>query len=329
MLLAACSSNAPTETAEEQPEPEPTPTPDPTCPLTGAEPGKVDLTRPAVAVKVENSPQARPQAGLEEADIVFEEVVEGGITRFMAIYHCGNTDKVGPVRSARFDDAKIAKPFTRLLAFSGSNDIVDEELKDQGIVLVDEISSGPALYRIPPGVLDVHNLFGNVGDLRNLPAAEEVEPPSFALTFGDVQPEAKDAKKVKLNFTNSITIEYKWADGAWQRFEDGEPFLAASGGQIAVPNVLVQEVEVNNSESIFDIAGNPSPDIKMEGSGRAWLFRDGKVIEGTWTAAKPKKDQPPLFIATSGEPMVFAEGTTWFELVPSDKGNVKGKIKFK
>src|SRR5687768_5109698 len=80
-----------------------TPEPPPICPLTGEDPEE-ELPRPAVAVKIENSPQSRPQAGLLEADVVFEEIVEGGVTRFAAIYHCGSSKKVGPVRSARFDD---------------------------------------------------------------------------------------------------------------------------------------------------------------------------------------------------------------------------------
>src|SRR5918994_7333194 len=95
--LAACSGEGEIETG---PQAESTPEPPPVCLLTGEDP-EADLPRPAVAVKIENSPQSRPQAGLGEADVVFEEVVEGGVTRFAAIYHCGSTKKVGPVRSAR------------------------------------------------------------------------------------------------------------------------------------------------------------------------------------------------------------------------------------
>ncbi|HEV3471905.1 MAG TPA: DUF3048 domain-containing protein, partial [Actinomycetota bacterium] len=121
LLFGACSDDDPSPPAA-APSPTEVPTATkPRCPLTGKEPRRgIDLDRPAVAVKIENSPQARPQHGLENADLVFEEIVEGGITRFMAIYHCGSSKDAGPVRSARFDDPKLARPFTRVLAFSGS-----------------------------------------------------------------------------------------------------------------------------------------------------------------------------------------------------------------
>ena len=122
VVAGACSGDD--EGTEAAPQSDPSPTPLTTCPLTGEDPGRrVDLTRPAVAIKVENSPQARPQSGLEDADVVFEEIVEGGITRFLVLFHCHDSKQVGPVRSARFDDPKIAKVFTRAIAFSGANAI--------------------------------------------------------------------------------------------------------------------------------------------------------------------------------------------------------------
>lgn len=326
LMFVACSSGGEEEPKQRTAEESPTPTPDPTCPLTGAEPGGVDLTRPAVAVKIENSPQARPQSGLQEADIVFEEIVEGGITRFMAIYHCGDSERAGPVRSARFDDPKIASPYTKFLAFSGANDIVLKELDKKEMFQVDEDTPGGALFRDPPGVLEVHNLFADTTVLRELDGVDELEGPSHPIRFGDVPQGATDAKKLKLNFTSSITIEYRWKGDAWERWEDGTEFLTSDGEQIAPANVLIQEVRVDNSTSIFDVAGNPSPDIDLASEGRAFLFRDGKVIEGTWTA---DKDGIPEFVTIGGDPFVFAKGTTWIELVPSTEGSVKGRFKFK
>ncbi len=327
LMFVACSSGGEEpKPQEEVAESSPTPTPDPTCPLTGAEPGSIDLERAAVAVKIENSPQARPQSGLQEADVVFEEIVEGGITRFMAIYHCGDSERAGPVRSARFDDPKIASPYTKFLAFSGANDIVLEELDKREMFQVDEDTPGGALFRDPPGVLEVHNLFADTTILRDVEGADELEGPAHPIRFGDVPEGAADAKRVKLNFTSSITIEYRWKGDAWKRWEDDEPFVTIEGDQIAPANVLIQEVRVDNSESIFDVAGNPSPDIDLASQGRAFLFRDGKVIEGAWTA---DKDGIPEFVTIDGDPFVFATGTTWIELVPSAEGNVKGKFKFK
>jgi hypothetical protein len=327
LVLGACSGGEEGPPAA-APEGSPTPTPDATCPLTGEDPSKgVDLARPAVAIKVENSPQARPQTGLEEADVVFEEIVEGGITRFLVIFHCHDSMQVGPVRSARFDDPKIAKPFTRLLAFSGANAIVLRELAEQKMVTVEENTSSGALFRDPPGTIDIHNLFGDTTKLRKLDKAKRVDGAAGGFfEFGPLSSGAKKARSVSVNFTSSNTIQYRWKKGAWRRYEAGAPFTTTGGGQIAVPNVLIQEVRVEHSGKIVDSAGNPSPDIDLLSGGRAFLFRDGRVIKGTWKSKK--KGTVTVFETKKGEPFVFDEGATWVELVPSRKGQVKGSISF-
>ncbi|CAN5704846.1 DUF3048 domain-containing protein [soil metagenome] len=301
----------------------------PICPLTGEDPPKgIDLARPAVALKIENSPDSRPQTGLDQADIVYEEIVEGGVTRFMALYHCHDVAEGGPVRSARFDDPKIAKPFTRILAFSGANQIVLNELRKQKLITLDEQNASGPLFRVPPGSTDVHSVFGNTVRLRRLGANKKgkIGPPeSSYLEFGDIPDRAKKAKSVALNFNPSNEIAWRWKNDKWVRFEAGVPFKSSGGGQIATPNLLVQEVDVNNSTTITDVAGNPSPDIELNGKGRAFLFRDGQVIKGTW---KANKEGVPSFETNGGEPFTFEVGSTWIELLPSKKGNVKGSISF-
>ena len=324
VLGAACSD----DNAPSQPRAVATPTaaPNPTCPLTGERPPRrVDVTRPAVAVKIENSPQARPQHGLEDADLVFEEIVEGGITRFMAIYHCGASNDAGPVRSARFDDPKIARPFTRVIAYSGSNALVDRELEKRNMITLNEINQRGAFFRVPPGALLVHNLFVRTEVLRNDRRVPRADPPSDEVfVFGPVPDGARRARFIALHFDDMIEISYRWRRDAWYRFEDGA-FLTNDGAQIAVPNVLVQQVEVNNSSRLVDSAGNPSPKIDLKNGGKALLFRDGRVLRGTWTA----KNGRFVYETTDGNPFVFSEGPIWVELVPSKKGAVKGSLRFR
>jgi hypothetical protein len=290
-------------------------------------PKGMDDTAPAVAVKVENDPAARPQSGLEKADVVYEEVVEGGITRFMAIFHCGEAGKVGPIRSARFDDPKIALPFTNTLAYSGANSIVQKELKKRRIMSVTEGMKENPLFRSPLGSASVHSVFTDTAILREYVPATAEPPASDVFARGDIPRDAKKARRVTLNFDDENTIEYVYKKGHWYRYEGGSSFMAASGEQIAIPNLLVQEVRVDNSKKIVDIEGNPSPDIRLEGKGRALLFRNGKVVTGEWGISK--EGRPPVFKAKSGRPMTFAPGPVWVELVPSRKGNVKGRIAFK
>ena len=281
-----------------------------------------------MAIKVENDPAAWPQSGLDKADVVFEEIVEGGITRFMAIYHCSESERVGPVRSARFDDPKIALPFTRVLAFSGSNSIVGRELKERDMRTLVEGMKGTAFFRIPPGSASVHSVFADTEKLRDF-APKNTKPPTRGVfSIGDVPPGARKAKSLEITFSRGEgTIEYRWKKDGWERWEAGRPFLAKGSGPISVPNVLVQEVRVDNSKKIVDIEGNPSPDIKLVGTGRAVLFRDGRAIEGEWAIEKETK--PPVFTTKDGEPFEFADGPVWVALVPSKKGNVKGQFSFK
>jgi Protein of unknown function (DUF3048) N-terminal domain/Protein of unknown function (DUF3048) C-terminal domain len=300
-----------------------------TCPLTGAKPkSDVELDRPAVAIKIEDDPAARPQSGLEDADLVFEERVEGGITRFLVLYHCADSSHAGPVRSGRFDDPKLAGPFTRLLAASGSNSIVEREMKKRGMIYKDEDST-TALFRDPPGSGEIHSLFANTKKLRKIAARKKLKPPTYdVFKFGALEGNHKKVKKVTINFTDNNLIEYQWSSRGWKRFEAGQPFMAAAGDQIAVSNLVIQQVRVDNSAHLVDVAGNPSPEITLaNSSGRLLLFRDGAVVRGTWKLGDP--GEPPVYETAAGDPMTFDTGPIWIELVPSSKGDVKGKFSFK
>lgn len=328
ILIVGCNRDPATDASGPQERQISPPEPPLLCPMTGEKPRGVDLERPAVAVKIENSPLARPQSGLDKADIVYEETVEGGITRFMAIYHCGETTKAGPVRSARFDDPKIALPFTNVLAYSGANGIVEKELARSKLIRLTELNAAGFLYREPPGSTDIHTLFADVTRLRK--AAKKRREPQIASSnffkFDRLPKDAVPARSAWLNFNPSIIVEWRWRDHAWRRFEDGTPFIAASGKQIAVPNVLIQEVKVDNSATIVDVSGNPSPNIDLEGSGRAFLLRDGKILKGTWRTRN--HGRATYFETRRGDPFTFDLGQTWIELVPSKKGAVKGAIAF-
>jgi hypothetical protein len=301
-----------------------------TCPLTGEAPKDESvLDRPAVAVKIENAAVAYPLSGLEKADIVFEEAVEGGITRFMAIYHCRNTSKAGPVRSARLIDPAIMTPTTRLLAFSGANNPVLEALGDADVVTLTESDVGQAMRRIPrAGVTSEHTLYANTAKLRKLGTKRfDDPPPGDSYDFGEPAGRARRARRVTIDFSGATQIVYDFEDGRWLRSQAGEPFMSSSGTQIAADNVLVEEHKVVFSKTIVDVAGNPSIEIAdPTGSGRAVLFRDGRAVAGRWI--RESIEASVRFETRSGDPMVLKPGTTWVELVPSDRGEVKGSFSY-
>jgi hypothetical protein len=328
-FLVACSTDDTEPVSQAAPKEQAEPAEPAVCPLTGEKPPRgVNVDRAAVAVKIENSREARPQSGLEDADLVYEEIVEGGITRFMAFYHCGDSDRVGPVRSARFDDPKIARPITRVLGFSGANGIVERELDRKKMVALNELNtSNNAFFRVPPGNLDIHSLFVDVSKLRSAAPKGKLDSPREPFRFGALPPGAKRARAAVVHFNASNEIAYRYRGGSWRRWEAGEPFRTRSGRQISVSNVLIQQVEVNNSKTIVDPAGNPSPDIALKGRGKAWLLRDGRVVAGRWKIAED--GHLAVFTTKRGDPFTLAVGPTWVELVPSPKGDVKGSVAIK
>jgi hypothetical protein len=301
-----------------------------TCPLTGIEPKREELIdRPAVAVKVENAPIAYPLSGLEDAEVVYEELVEGGSTRFLSIYHCTDSAKVGPVRSARAVDPAIISPITHILAYSGQNDIVLAALEDAGIVRLDEDSANGGLVRIPrEGLTLEHTLYADTPVLRRLGNKEfDESPPEDLFAFGDLEGKTRPATSVEITFSGASIVRYEWDGDRWLRYQGDTAFMTEGGDQVAVDNVLIQEHDVNLSDTIFDSVGNPSTEIGNEtGSGRAVLFRDGRAIVGTWS--RESIDDPVVFETKAGDDMVFAEGSIWVHLVPSKAGEVQGSFDY-
>ena len=180
---------------------------------------------------------------------------------------------------------------------------------------------------MPRDSLSVHSVFANTTKLRAA-AGRKAEPPPVGLLPRGERPEGGErVRRVKLWFTPGNVIKYKWRRGGWRRYEGGSRFEAKSGEQIAPPNLVVQEVRVDDSKEIVDTSGNPSPDIKLKGSGEAVLFRNGRAFPGRWTIEET--GEAPVYETTEGEEFRFDEGPVWVELVPSRKGDVKGRFSFR
>ena len=300
---------------------------EPECPLSGEEPkNDAALARPAVAVKIENNPSAYPLSGLDEAEIVYEEQVEGGLTRFLAIYHCTDSQLAGPVRSSREVDPPILSPYTRILAAAGGNPGVRENLEEFDVILIDENGAGDAMERASrPGISFEHTLYGDTKELRKLGQKKFEDAPTDDLfEFGDALDGGKKTKSIDLNFGNSI-IGFEWKDGAWYRSDDGSPLIMENGDQLGFDNVIIEEHTVNLSTEFADVIGTPSPVIEdVTGQGRAFLFRDGKMFAGVWI--RESLADPVRFETKSGDAFVLAPGNTMIELLPDDKGEVKGSF---
>jgi hypothetical protein len=292
--------------------------PPPVCPLTGMAAPKGGVPqRTALAIKVENTDDAYPLAGLEGADLIYEEVVEGGITRFIAIYHCGGASRVGPVRSARTTDPKILLQMAPhpVLGYSGAALKVETIVNDAGVIGLTE-GSDPAAFSRDDARYAPHDLFTGTSLLYRAAGeqARQEGPPAAVFTYDEAIPKpSKRIRSVDVSFSGSNVASWTWSKGRWVRLLDGAPMVLESGDALATDNVVIQQVVVTDS-GIIDAAGYPSPEVTMTGSGKAWILRDGKMIVGRWERAD--EGDITVFRTKRGEEIRLRPGTTFVELVP-------------
>ena len=295
------------------------------CPLTGElrSGGKGTLARPLIAVKVENTDEAYPLAGLERADVIYEEPVEGSITRFAALFQCRDAGRVGPVRSARTTDPRILVQYSDepILSYSGANPKVEIALEDAGVVSLTETSANDAFVRDEARSAP-HNLFVSIKKLYVIAkqSGADFSLPDPVFRFDEEVPApSKRRTSASVAFSPSNVVGWAWSKGSWVRQLDGATMRSESGTPIAVDNVVIQEVVVTDS-NIVDVAGFPSPDVKLIGKGRAWILRDGRLIVGRWS--RPSLGDVTVFQTKGGDEIALAPGTTLIQLVPKGEGEV-------
>jgi Protein of unknown function (DUF3048) N-terminal domain/Protein of unknown function (DUF3048) C-terminal domain len=291
------------------------PPPPPACPLTGEPaPGGVVPDRPALAIKVENYPDARPQAGLQSAEVIFEEPVEGGITRFIVVYQCDDEARVGPVRSARTADPDVlAQLGVPILAYSGGAPNVVRAIEDANLLDLNETSGGAA-YSRDPSRPSPHNLY--VGTKALYRIARSTEPAPDALFTYDEELTGKSRKVSSVHLPFSATYGDVWwawdrRSDAWLRSHGDEAHMAEEGEQVSAENVVVQVVDV-----VVGPRGGITPHIELVGSGKAYVFRDGRMILGRWERESLR--DITRFVAKDGSEIAITPGRTWVELLPSD-----------
>jgi hypothetical protein len=294
-------------------------------PLTGRA-TDTDVDRPALAVKIENSVSARPQTGLDAADMVWEEVVEGGITRYVAVYHSDVPAEIGPVRSVRPMDAAIVAPLGGLFAFSGGQPPFVAAARGAGLQVLSHDAGAAGFYRIgtrpaPHNVYADPRVFLQQADVDHRTAP----PEQFGFTTAEEQPTAVAAGRrtaaVDLTLSGSSHPSWTWSrrDGAWLRAEDGVPAVGADGRGLRATNVVVLRVDVVNT-SYRDPAGNPVPETVLVGRGEALVATGGHTVAATWS--KASLADPVVLTGPSSAPVRLTPGTTWVELVPNGTGAV-------
>lgn len=280
-----------------------------TAPLTGLpDPSGASLTRPALTVKIENTPEALPQYGLDQADVVYEEIVNGGITRLAAIFNSHAPAKVGPVRSVRPTDQQIVYPLGGIFAFSGGAPYAIASISQAPVKLVDESSAGGAMFRDPSRQAP-HNLYANAAGLFAFKGTPTPPPVLFHYRSATTKATGLAIAHFTVGFPSIYSVTWTWnaTTASWDRSLFGQKIVTGTGVQVSPKNVLVMFVPYVNGVGTFTSYAN------LQGSGPVWAFIGGREVRGTWSRGSSKSNVLSYTLA-NGQPLALTPGQTWVEL---------------
>lgn len=311
--------------AEDQPLPTPTPTP--TFDSSYAPPPVTDLTplsgepvpvgsatAPAFAAKIDNHPDARPQVGLDRADVVWEILVEGGLTRYIAVWQSDIPDEIGPIRSVRPVDPAIVSPQGGIFAFSGGQYrfVVAMQQAPVYSAIHGQRDTADTIFR-GQNAPSPHNVLVRapliVAEQSTLPPPPQQFPFADSTSAATATKEGAPTTRIDLRFGAASTPAWVWSADAqgWLRYmTGGSPDTAAGGAHLTATNVVVLRVPVQVIQSI--------PTVDLIGSGEAWVSTGGATIPATWS--KSSLTDQIRIIDEHGVAVRLAPGTTWIELVP-------------
>jgi hypothetical protein len=275
------------------------------------------INRRVVAVKIDNHPRARPQVVLNEADVVYETLVEGGITRFIALYQTKDFDKVGPNRSGRVTDTDLIKPLDAVFQISGAQKWVRDIFAADGInVLYDNgITTFRDKSRPAP-----HNLFASTVKIRERADSKNWsdENPGNMFVFGEAPGSGVAATSVSMSFSGAPNANWEWDDEAYLRSNGSSAHMTVNpDGQTeqvsadVLVALTVREYIARNPAG----SGTPLPTADTIGDGLAQVFYNGEVVEGTWM--REKDTDMFTLLNEDGTFMVIPAGRLWISLIPN------------
>lgn len=311
---ATTTSTAPTTTSTEPS--------GPVSPLNGLPADDPDLlARGVMAVKIDNHWNARPQSGVQEADAVYELLVEAGLTRFIALFHDNDSEYLGPMRSGRPTDPTLVLPLGATFTISGAQDWVANRIVGAGVQLIGEVR--PATFRVSTRRAP-HNLYVDTVQLRDYADIRGYtsEPPPDLFAWGEFTPSENDAATITINFSPETTAVWEWDGERYLRSTNGEvhEWTNAEGdetGPLAADTLVVLFARRYTASPPSGWSGSSVPAMETVGSGRALVFAAGGVTEGTWS--RDTIDQVFELVDADGDPMTVPPGIPWISIVPDTR----------
>jgi Protein of unknown function (DUF3048) N-terminal domain/Protein of unknown function (DUF3048) C-terminal domain len=280
------------------------------------------LERRVMAIKIDNHPNARPQSGLLDSDLVIEEEAEGGITRFIALFLQSDSENLGPMRSVRPTDIGFLSPLDAAIGYSGGQPWIKEAVNAAGIPAIGETRENEATWRISSRYAP-HNLYVNTHRMREL--ADERgfpdDPPETGLlTFGKPpRGVSGPASAVHLDWAFGNNVDWEWDEdeGLWVRSQQGSEHTWIDAEdeekQIGVETLVI--LEAPDYTAYPSGSGTPVPATETTGTGRALVFHDGKVIEGTWERETVEEG---FKLEVDDRPLRVPPGEVWLTMHPDD-----------
>jgi len=300
IALLACGNQTPAKHAASRP----TPTPTPTWPA------------PAM-LQVENSPDAHPHSGLQNADLIFEYLTEGGITRFTVVFFDPKgSQKVGPDRSARLAALRLVQSYHGVLFYSGASDYVQGKIWDSKVPNLTDSSDGGRYFARDSSRVAPHNLFTTPDQL-----AQGVQKSGARITYTRPtpgEPTATGTAVTKFAFDQTFFqhVAYSYDAGAKTYAYAGETDAANGNQPIRITNVVLIRVAHHGAGYTEDVRGEQGIDFDLQGQGKSEVYTRGQKFDATWDLSQP--DQPLRILGADGHDFPLPQGLTWIHLVDPD-----------
>lgn len=311
------STSATTTTTTIPPEPG-----DPS-PINGMKVEDVELLdRRVIAVKMDNHPDARPQSGIQEADAVFELLVEAGLTRFIGLFLQSDSEYWGPIRSLRPTDPELVKPLGATLQISGGQSWVQSIAARADVRLLGE--SSPNTFRVSNGRVRERTLYGSTIEMRNVADTRgysDTPPAEPMFAFGDAAPSSTDATEITLDWSDFPVVRWVWDGDQYVRFNADTPHnwldVEANEEQISTDTLVILTAVRYTASPPSGVKGSSVPAMRTTGTGQALLFTEGRLVEGTWERASTAV--PFQLSLTNGTTMMVPPGRLWVSIFPTNR----------
>jgi len=323
ITATGCTATTPeptaTATATPTPTPEVTPVAVQLAPLTGKTIAAGSLPNASIAAKIDNHSAARPQISLQHTDIVFEELVEGGLTRYVAVWQSKVPKELGPVRSIRPMDPDIVSPLGGIIAYSGGQQRFVDQMKATKVynAVHGQADTASTFFRSTSKSAP-HNVIVKAQDVIN--QHKDIAAPVQQFNYANyVTPNTAKVKGtptlgISMAFSEASPRSWKWDAGkkAWLRSQDGGKDMDNSGNQLQATNVVVIKVPITTGLGV--------PKTELIGSGDALVATSGATVSAKWS--KESATSVIKIVDGAGQPILLEPGNTWVELLPN-YGSVK------